>query len=97
MLFSNKYDKLSNFYNNYEILQTDEDKKKIARKVDDLIYKVNNEYSLNDNNKAKSEYNQIIKDIYNNNENLIKNNHRKYFDNMISIADLKQYLHEIID
>ena len=94
LLFTQEFNELSDLCKDYNILKDkNNNDENISNKTEELIGKINNQYNINDNNMTKEEYKQIINDILNNNEKLIKKNHN-FFD-LLSIDKIKNDIKDI--
>ena len=81
--------------NDYNILEN-QINKDITEKTDIKIKKINTKYHL-ENEKTIDQYKEIIKDIYNKNENLTRKTGQNYFDNILEKIDIKKFLDSIIE
>lgn len=87
-ILNNKNIKFEDLADNYIIHINNENKNRFSRKVNEMI---DNKYKeINDKNMDKKELKEFINNIYNQNEYIMKKNHLgKYYDNLLTIFDLK--------
>ena len=87
-ILNNKNIKFEDLADNYNIHINNENKNRFSRKVNEMI---DNKYKeINDKNMDKEELKEFINNIYNQNEYIMKKNHLgKYYDNLLTIFDLK--------
>ena len=87
-ILNNKNIKIEDLADNYNIHINNQNKNRFSRKVNEMI---DNKYKeINDKNMDKEELKEFINNIYNQNEYIMKKNHLgKYYDNLLTIFDLK--------
>ena len=85
--------KESDYQEKYKILgKNDNSKINISKKEDELIDELKNEYQLTKEDLTKSEYNNIINDIIDKNQNNKNEQYKAYFNNMLTFLDINKDL-----
>ena len=85
--------KESDYQEKYKILgKNDNSKINISKKEDELIDELKNEYQLTKEDLTKSEYNNIINDIIDKNQNNKDEQYKAYFNNMLTFLDINKDL-----
>ena len=83
----------SHYQEKYKILEeNDNNKIDESKKEEELIEELKNKYNLNKEDLDKSEYNNIINDIINQNQNNQNEQYKAYFNNMLTFLDINKDL-----